>query len=59
MHRYGNSALDLAAAFWRDRQGTVVRDYAVAVVLAAGVVILVMTLFADDLYRAYVDVFGP
>ena len=34
------------------------RDYAVAVIVAAGIVIVGMTLLADSLYRVYLRVFG-
>jgi hypothetical protein len=34
------------------------RDYALAVVLAAVLAIVTMTLMADALYRAYLRVFG-
>ena len=42
-----------------DNRGSVLREYAVAVVLAAVVVIVTMSLFAGDLYDVYVRVFGP
>ena len=34
------------------------REYALAVVVAAGVVITVLTMLADELYRAYIRFFG-
>lgn len=46
------------AGFLRDERGSTLR-FAVAVVSAALLVTLAMTLVAEDLYRAYLIVFGP
>lgn len=41
-----------------DTRGSSVGQYALAVVLAALVAIVAMTLLSDELYRAYLHVFG-
>lgn len=48
----------MAGRFVADGRGAVLRDYAVAVIVAAGIVIVGMTLLADSLYRVYLRVFG-
>lgn len=45
--------------FVRDEGGAVVKDYALAIVAAAVLVIVGMTMMADALYQAYLRVFGP
>ena len=49
----------MVARFATDRRGAVLRDYAVAVIIAAVTVIVAMTLMAEPLYRVYMRVFGP
>ncbi len=51
--------MKVVAGFAADGRGAVLRDYAVAVIVAAGVVILTMTLLADSLYRVYLRAVGP
>jgi hypothetical protein len=55
----GGTRLHAASGYLKEGRGTLLRQYAAAVVVATAVVVAAMTMLADRLYSAYVRFFGP